>query len=89
MFPGTEKGGSRFTVLLPSTGLPAVVTVSPPPNGVLFDGVGVVECCQKLEEGGADVVGVNCQRGPENTLPLLREIKKVCKVTQIFPPNIY
>ena len=60
--------------------LPAVITMDVHKNG-LYDGVDVVEACQKLEENGAAVVGLNCGRGPDTMLPLLKEIRKKCKVT--------
>ena len=46
----------------------------------LYDGVDVTEACKRLEENGASVVGLNCYRGPETMLPLLKEIRKKCKV---------
>ena len=52
-----------------------------PPDDFLFDGVPIVEACRRLEEEGAAVVGLNCGRGPATMVPLLKEIKKVCKVT--------
>jgi len=33
-----------------------------------------------LEDAGATVVGLNCDRGPWTMLPLLKEVRKVCKV---------
>src|SRR3546814_3486392 len=47
------------------TGLPTVVTLSVHRDEQMFDGVSVVEACRRLEAAGADVVGLNCQRGPE------------------------
>lgn len=38
------------------------------------------QALRQLEEAGAAVVGLNCARGPKSMLPLLREIRKVCKV---------
>ena len=34
------------------------------------------EACQRLKDAGADVVGLNCIRGPDTMLPLLDEISK-------------
>ena len=39
------------------------------------EGGSVTELCQRLEAAGADVVGLNCSRGPETMLPMLREIR--------------
>ena len=49
-------------------------------RGGMWDGVSVVEACQRLEKAGADVVGLNCMRGPKSTLPLLKDIVKAVKV---------
>ena len=58
-----------------STGLPVVLTIAPMALEEMADGVGIVETCQRLEQAGADVVGMNCFRGPDTMLPWLREIR--------------
>ena len=58
-----------------STGLPVVLTIAPMAQNEMADGVGIVETCQRLEQGGADVVGMNCFRGPETMMPWLRQIR--------------
>src|SRR4051812_4838936 len=58
-----------------SSGLPVVLTIAPMAQNEMTDGVGIVETCQRLEQGGADVVGMNCFRGPRTMLPWLREIR--------------
>jgi len=60
-------------------GTPAVMTLSVPREGQMRDGATAAEACKRLEGGGADVVGLNCARGPATTLPLLREIRPVVK----------
>ncbi|XP_061179415.1 betaine--homocysteine S-methyltransferase 1-like [Saccostrea echinata] len=60
-------------------GLPAVVTLAPHEKDETKDGLSFPEACKLLEEAGAEVVGLNCCRGPTTMLPLLREIRKVCK----------
>jgi betaine-homocysteine S-methyltransferase len=55
-------------------GLAAVITLAVPKEG-LFDGVDVVDACKQLEQAGADVVGLNCFRGPSTMLPLVKEIR--------------
>ncbi|MGH8911274.1 MAG: homocysteine S-methyltransferase family protein, partial [Acidimicrobiia bacterium] len=59
-----------------AAGLPGVVTVSPHRDRYLFDGVDIVEACRMLAAQGADVVGLNCQRGPATMMPLIREIRQ-------------
>lgn len=60
-------------------GVPAVITLTPYIPDETTDDVPFPEACRRLEEAGADVVGINCGRGPRTMLPLLREIKKVCQ----------
>ncbi|CAC5420610.1 BHMT [Mytilus coruscus] len=60
-------------------GLPAVITLTPYGPDITTDDVPIPEACRRLEEAGAAVVGLNCGRGPETMLPLLREVRKVCK----------
>ncbi len=53
----------------------SVVTLAVHRDG-LRDDFTVSEACQRLKEAGADVVGVNCIRGPKTMLPVLEEISK-------------
>ena len=71
-----------------ATGLPAVVTLSVPRHGVTREGWTPDEACRRLEERGADVVGVNCARGPRTTLPLARAIREAvaCHVAALPVP---
>jgi betaine-homocysteine S-methyltransferase len=57
-------------------GLPAVVTLAIQSAGSMFDGLSPAEACARLEAAGADVVGLNCLRGPATMLPLLREVRR-------------
>lgn len=57
------------------SGLPVVLTVAPMAANEMADGAGIVETCQRLEQGGADVVGMNCFRGPETMMSWLRLIR--------------
>ncbi|SUB59021.1 Methionine synthase [Phocoenobacter uteri] len=62
-----------------ASGLPVVLTIAPMAANEMAEGVSIVDCCKKLEELGADVVGLNCFRGPETMLPYLKEIRKAVK----------
>ena len=64
-----------------STGLPAVITMVPYSSKRTVDGVPFPQALRQLEEGGAAVVGLNCGHGPDTMLPLLREIRQVCKAS--------
>jgi betaine-homocysteine S-methyltransferase len=63
------------TEVIRAAGLPSVVTFASFETDATTDGVSLVEACQRLEAAGADVVGLNCTRGPDTMLPLLREIR--------------
>ena len=55
-------------------GLPTVVTfASTEPQTI--DGYTFDEACKRLEAAGADVVGLNCSRGPATMLPELEKIR--------------
>jgi betaine-homocysteine S-methyltransferase len=59
-----------------SSGLPVVLTIAPMAMNEMSDGVGIVDTCRMLEQGGADVVGMNCFRGPQTMMPWLRQIRE-------------
>jgi len=40
----------------------------------------VAEACRRLADAGADVVGLNCIRGPETMLPLIAQIRDAVDV---------
>ena len=56
--------------------LPAVVTMGMHRKARARDGMSAVDCCKALEDAGADVVGLNCMRGPATMLPLLGPIRE-------------
>jgi len=60
--------------------LPAVVTLAIHREDATREGWSVAETCKRLEDAGADVVGLNCARGPATILPLLEEVRKAVKV---------
>jgi betaine-homocysteine S-methyltransferase len=63
------------TEVIKATGLPAVITFTPHSDPDTRDGLTVVEACKAIEAAGADVVGLNCARGPATMLPLLEEVR--------------
>ena len=71
------------------SGLPAVLTISPMGENIMRDGVSVIDTCKELEQRGADVVGMNCFRGPNTMLPYLKEIRKVLKCHMAALPIPY
>jgi betaine-homocysteine S-methyltransferase len=57
------------------TRLPVVVTMSFERDPRSYEGHSPAECARRLADAGAHVVGVNCLRSPEHTLPLVREMR--------------
>jgi betaine-homocysteine S-methyltransferase len=68
------------TEVINATGLPAVVTLTAHQDPDMREGVSPAEACKRLEAAGADVVGLNCSRGPETMLPLLEEVRRAVSV---------
>jgi betaine-homocysteine S-methyltransferase len=62
--------------VIKQAGLPAVVTLTAHRSLETRDGLSFAEACKQLEAEGADVVGLNCSRGPGTMMPLLREIRE-------------
>lgn len=56
--------------------LPAMVTLASVQAGQTRDGYDYVEACKILADAGADIVGLNCDRGPETMLPLIQKIRE-------------
>ena len=67
------------------SGLPAVVNLAIFRDPHTRDGLTPAEACKRLEDAGADVVGLNCARGPATMLPLLRSIREAvtCHVSAL------
>ncbi|OWF39507.1 Betaine--homocysteine S-methyltransferase 1 [Mizuhopecten yessoensis] len=59
--------------------VPAVITMGSLVTGLTADGFTHVEASLRLEEAGADVVGLNCSRGPTTMMPFMKEIRQQCK----------
>ena len=61
--------------VIKETGLPSVITIAVHRPGKTLEDLTPEEACKRLEAAGADVVGLNCARGPKTMLPLLRKIR--------------
>jgi betaine-homocysteine S-methyltransferase len=68
--------------------LPAVITFGST-HETLLDGYTYGEACRVLDEKGVDVVGLNCSRGPQTMLPLIKEIRKQVSCTVAAQPVAY
>jgi betaine-homocysteine S-methyltransferase len=68
--------------------VPAVVTFSIHRELAVREGWSAAETCQRLEQAGAEVVGLNCHRGPKTMMPLLKEIRAAvsCEVAALPVP---
>jgi betaine-homocysteine S-methyltransferase len=62
-----------------TTKLPVMVTVCFENQPITTDGHSAADCARALQDAGADIVGINCLRGPETTLPLIEEMRKAVK----------
>jgi betaine-homocysteine S-methyltransferase len=63
-----------------AAGLASVVTMAVHREPITRDGWTIAEACKQLEDAGADVVGVNCIRGPMTMLSLLGPIREAVSV---------
>jgi betaine-homocysteine S-methyltransferase len=61
--------------VIKDAGLPAVVTLGIHREPMTRDGYTPEDACRQLEQKGADVVGLNCQRGPATLLPLIKAVR--------------
>ena len=70
-------------------GLDAVMTLSVHQDPWTREGFTPAEACKRLADAGAIVVGLNCARGPETTLPLLADIRAAVDVSVAALPVPY
>jgi betaine-homocysteine S-methyltransferase len=75
--------------VIKQTELPAVITLAVHRAPETREGWSVAEACKRLADAGADVVGLNCIRGPKTMLPLLREITPAVDVPVAALPVPY
>jgi betaine-homocysteine S-methyltransferase len=71
------------------TKVPAVVTFAIHREDNVREGLSPAQACQRLEAAGADVVGLNCHRGPKTIMPLLKQIRETVKGTVAALPVPY
>jgi betaine-homocysteine S-methyltransferase len=77
------------TEVIKQSGLPAVVTLTAHKDPDTREGIPPAEACRRLEAAGADVVGLNCSRGPRTMLPLLEEVRDAVSVPVAALPVPY
>ena len=73
--------------IIKSSGKP-VMTLAMHQDGMVREGLSVDEACRRLQDAGADVVGLNCSRGPATMLPAIERIRKsvTCHVAALPVP---
>lgn len=69
--------------------LPAVITLVADHADDTRDGEPMIDACRRLADEGADVVGLNCSRGPATMLPLLEKIAPAVDVPVAALPVPY
>src|SRR5207249_6972463 len=67
----------------------AVITLAMHQADVTREEWSAADACKRLADAGADVVGLNCIRGPETMLPLLKEIRAAVKTHMAALPVPY
>jgi methionine synthase I (cobalamin-dependent) len=67
----------------------AVITLAMHQEEVTREGWGAADACKRLADAGADVVGLNCIRGPETMFPLLKQIRAAVKTHMAALPVPY
>src|SRR5260370_14076197 len=67
--------------------VPAVVTFAIHREDKVREGWNAAQTCQRLEAAGADVVGLNCSRGPKTMMTPLKKIPKAVRCTVAALPG--
>jgi betaine-homocysteine S-methyltransferase len=70
-----------------AAGKPSVIMFALDADG-LHDGVDGATACERIADAGADVVGLNCSRGPATMMPVIKEIREAvsCHVAALPVP---
>jgi len=77
------------TDVIKQAGKVAVITLAMHQADVTRESWTVADACKRVEAAGADVVGLNCIRGPATMMPLLKEIRAAIKVPMAALPVPY
>jgi betaine-homocysteine S-methyltransferase len=77
------------TERIKKAGLVAMVTLSYEQNPHTYEGDTPADGARKLADAGAEIVGVNCLRNPEYTLPLMKEMRAATSAYIACQPAAY
>ncbi len=72
-----------------AAGKVALVTMSFEQEPKSYEGYGPGECARRLADAGAEIVGINCLRGPSTTLPLMQEMRSAVDAYLACQPVAY
>ncbi|MEO5766122.1 MAG: homocysteine S-methyltransferase family protein [Casimicrobiaceae bacterium] len=75
--------------VIKAAGLTAAVTMTIHREPMTRDGMTPEDCCAMLADAGADVVGLNCIRGPATMMPLIARIVRAVSVPVAALPVPY
>src|SRR6476646_3465320 len=67
----------------------AVITLAMHKADVTREHWTVADACKRIADAGADVVGLNCIRGPATMMPLLREVRQAVSIPMAALPVPY
>jgi betaine-homocysteine S-methyltransferase len=70
-------------------GRTAVITLAMHRADVTREGWTVADACRRIADAGADVVGLNCIRGPATMMPLLKQIRAAVRIPMAALPVPY
>jgi betaine-homocysteine S-methyltransferase len=68
------------TEVIKQAGMPSVITLAVHRYPQTREGLTPEDACKRLEAAGADVVGLNCIRGPKTLMPMIRAIREAVSV---------
>ena len=71
------------------TGLPTMVTICLENENKTLEGLSAAEAAKRLEDAGAGIVGMNCLRPPEHTLPYMEQMRKAVRGYLACQPVAY
>jgi betaine-homocysteine S-methyltransferase len=67
----------------------AVITLAMHQADVTRENWSVADACKRIADAGADVVGLNCIRGPATMMPLLRQVREAVTIPVAALPVPY
>jgi len=72
-----------------ASGLPAMITLGFKRNDKTLEGMKLEEVFKRLEDNGADIVGINCFRDPERIFPLVERVRNTVDCFVAAQPVAY